>query len=310
MSKKMKSNLLLLLTAFIWGTAFVAQKSGMDYIEPFTYGGIRTLIGGLFLIPVIKFLDGRKPAEEKTRLAKRTEEQKKAEDKLLLIGGICCGLALFVASSLQQFGVSYTTAGKAGFITTLYVVIVPIFSIFLRKKVSPKMWFCVMLGALGMYMLCMKEATFSLQYGDFLVLLCAAAFAVHILVIDYFSPKVDSVRLSCIQFLVAGSLGIICMFIFETPVIANILACWFPILYAGVLSSGVAYTLQVVAQADADPTAASLILSLESVFAALSGIVLLGESLTMKELLGCAIIFTAIIIAQLPTRAEREAAKQ
>ena len=150
MSKKMKSNLLLLLTAFIWGTAFVAQKSGMDYIEPFTYGGIRTLIGGLFLIPVIKFLDGRKPAEEKTRLAKRTEEQKKAEDKLLLIGGICCGLALFVASSLQQFGVSYTTAGKAGFITTLYVVIVPIFSIFLRKKVSPKMWFCVMLGALGM----------------------------------------------------------------------------------------------------------------------------------------------------------------
>ena len=306
MSKKMKSNLLLLLTAFIWGTAFVAQKSGMDYIEPFTYGGIRTLIGGLFLIPVIKFLDTRKPAEEKERLAARTGEQKKAEDKLLLIGGICCGCALFVASSLQQFGVSYTTAGKAGFITTLYVVIVPIFSIFLRKKVKPVMWFCVMLGALGMYMLCMKDATFTLQYGDFLVLLCAGAFAVHILVIDYFSPKVDSVRLSCIQFLVAGSLGIVCMFIFETPVIANILACWFPILYAGVLSSGVAYTLQVVAQADADPTAASLILSLESVFAALSGMVLLGESMTIKELLGCVIIFAAIIIAQMPSKEERE----
>lgn len=310
MSKKMKSNLLLLLTAFIWGTAFVAQKSGMDYIEPFTYNGIRTLIGGLFLIPVIKFLDTRKPEAEKERIASRSAEQKAAENKLLLIGGICCGTALFVASSLQQFGVSYTTAGKAGFITTLYVVIVPIFSIFLRKKVGAKMWFCVMLGALGMYMLCMKEATFSLQYGDFLVLLCAAAFAIHILVIDYFSPKVDSVRLSCIQFLTAGSLAIICMFIFEEPVIANILACWFPILYAGVLSSGVAYTLQVVAQADADPTAASLILSLESVFAALSGIVLLGESLTVKELLGCAIIFTAIIIAQLPSKSEREAAKQ
>ncbi|MBQ8563811.1 MAG: DMT family transporter, partial [Firmicutes bacterium] len=210
----------------------------------------------------------------------------------------------------QQFGVSYTTAGKAGFITTLYVVIVPIFSIFLRKKVKPIMWFCVMLGALGMYLLCMKDATFSLQYGDFLVLLCAVAFAVHILVIDYFSPKVDSVRLSCIQFLVAGTLGIICMFLFETPVIENILACWFPILYAGVLSSGVAYTLQVVAQADADPTAASLILSLESVFAALSGIVLLGESLTVKELLGCVIIFVAIIIAQLPSKEERLAAKQ
>ena len=310
MSKKMKSNLLLLLTAFIWGTAFVAQKSGMDYIEPFTYNGIRTLIGGLFLIPVIKFLDTRKPEAEKERIASRSAEQKAAENKLLLIGGICCGTALFVASSLQQFGVSYTTAGKAGFITTLYVVIVPIFSIFLRKKVGAKMWFCVMLGALGMYMLCMKEATFSLQYGDFLVLLCAAAFAIHILVIDYFSPKVDSVRLSCIQFLTAGSLAIICMFIFEEPVIANILACWFPILYAGVLSSGVAYTLQVVAQADADPTAASLILSLESVFAALSGMVLLGESMTIKELLGCAIIFTAIIIAQLPSKSEREAAKQ
>ena len=236
MSKKMKSNLLLLLTAFIWGTAFVAQKSGMDYIEPFTYGGIRTLIGGLFLIPVIKFLDGRKSDREKERMAARSDEQKAAENKLLLIGGICCGLALFVASTLQQFGVSYTTAGKAGFITTLYVVIVPIFSIFLRKKVQPKMWFCVMLGALGMYMLCMKEATFSLQYGDFLVLLCAGAFAVHILVIDYFSPKVDSVRLSCI--------------------------------------------------------------------------VLLGESLTLKEQLGCVIIFAAIIIAHLPTKAEREAAKQ
>ena len=310
MSKKMRSNLLLFLTAFIWGTAFVAQKSGMDYIGPFTYGGIRTLIGGLFLIPVIKFLDTRKPAEEKTRLAKRTADQKKAEDKLLLIGGICCGMALFIASTLQQFGLAYTTAGKAGFITTLYVVIVPIFSIFLRKKVGPKMWFCVMLGALGMYMLCMKDATFSLQYGDFLVLLCAAAFSVHILVIDYFSPKVDSVRLSCIQFLVAGTAGIICMFIFETPVIANILACWFPILYAGVLSSGVAYTLQVVAQADANPTAASLILSLESVFAALSGMVLLGESMTTKELLGCVIIFTAIIIAQLPSKAERLAAKE
>ena len=303
MSKKMRSNLLLFLTAFIWGTAFVAQKSGMDYIGPFTYGGIRTLIGGLFLIPVIKFLD-------KTRLAKRTADQKKAEDKLLLIGGICCGMALFIASTLQQFGLAYTTAGKAGFITTLYVVIVPIFSIFLRKKVGPKMWFCVMLGALGMYMLCMKDATFSLQYGDFLVLLCAAAFSVHILVIDYFSPKVDSVRLSCSQFLVAGTAGIICMFIFETPVMANILACWFPILYAGVLSSGVAYTLQVVAQADANPTAASLILSLESVFAALSGMVLLGESMTTKELLGCVIIFTAIIIAQLPSKAERLAAKE
>jgi drug/metabolite transporter (DMT)-like permease len=283
----------------------------MEYIGPFTFNGIRSFIGALVLLPVICIIVKRARAASGETGSPIPEALSDAKSKkCLVIGGICCGLALFVASSLQQFGVSYTTAGKAGFITTLYVVIVPIFSIFLRKKVSPKMWFCVMLGALGMYMLCMKEATFSLQYGDFLVLLCAAAFAVHILVIDYFSPKVDSVRLSCIQFLVAGSLGIICMFIFETPVIANILACWFPILYAGVLSSGVAYTLQVVAQADADPTAASLILSLESVFAALSGMVLLGESMTVKELLGCVIIFAAIIIAQLPTKEERLAAKQ
>ncbi|MBQ4649159.1 MAG: DMT family transporter [Firmicutes bacterium] len=309
MSKKMKSNLLLFLTAFIWGTAFVAQKSGMDYIEPFTYGGIRQFLGGLVLIPVIIFLDSRKPAEEKNRLAARTEAQKKAEDKILLIGGICCGLALFVAGTLQQFGIAHTTAGKAGFITTLYVVIVPIFSIFLRKKVKPIMWFCVMLGALGLYMLCMKDATFTIQYGDFLVLLCAVAFAVHILVIDYFSPKADGVKLSCIQFLVAGILGIICMFIFETPTIENILAGWFPIVYAAVFSSGVAYTLQIVAQKDADPTAASLILSLESVFAALAGMMLLHESMTAKELLGCVIIFAAIIIAQLPSKEERLAAK-
>lgn len=305
MSKKMKSNLMLLLTAFIWGTAFVAQKSGMDYIEPFTYGGIRTLIGGLVLIPVIRFLDGRKSEEEKKELANMTEEEKKKANKFLLIGGLCCGTALFVASSLQQFGVSYTTAGKAGFITTLYVVIVPILSIFLKKKIRPIMWLCVAMGAVGLYMLCMTDNSFTLQFGDFLVLLCAFAFAIHIMVIDHFSPKTDSVRLSCLQFLTAGIMGIICMFIFETPVMANILACWFPILYAGVLSSGVAYTLQVVAQADADPTAASLILSLESAFAALSGAVLLGESMGLRELSGCVIIFAAIILAQLPSKEER-----
>ena len=310
MSKRMKSNLMLLLTAFIWGTAFVAQKSGMDYIEPFTYGGIRTLIGGLVLIPVIKFLDGRKSAEEKAAIAAMTEDEKKVSNKFLMIGGVCCGVALFVASSLQQFGVSYTTAGKAGFITTLYVVIVPIISIFLKKKIRPIMWLCVAMGAAGLYLLCMTDSSFTLQFGDFLVLLCAFAFAVHIMVIDYFSPKTDSVRLSCIQFLTAGVLGIICMFIFETPVLENILACWFPIIYAGVFSSGVAYTLQVVAQADANPTEASLILSLESAFAALSGAVLLGESMGVRELTGCAVIFAAIIIAQLPSKEDRLAAKQ
>ena len=298
MSKKMKSNILLLLTAFIWGSAFVAQKSGMDYIEPFTYNGIRTFIGGLVLIPVIIFFT------KKNNRQNGTEEKvfDFEKDKIAIIGGICCGLALFVASSLQQFGVSYTTAGKAGFITTLYVVFVPILSLLLRKKVRPIMWVCVALGAVGLYLLCMTDASFSLQFGDMLVLLCAVAFAVHILVIDHFSPKADGVKISCVQFLVSGVLGIICMFIFETPDLGNILACWLPILYAGVLSCGVAYTLQVVAQADADPTAASLILCLESVFAVISGAILLHESMSPRELMGCAVIFAAVIISNLPDK--------
>ena len=184
----------------------------------------------------------------------------------------------------------------------MYVVFVPILSLLLRKKVRPIMWICVALGAVGLYLLCMTDASFSLQFGDMLVLLCAVAFAVHILVIDHFSPKADGVKISCVQFLVSGVLGIICMFIFETPDLGNILACWLPILYAGVLSCGVAYTLQVVAQADADPTAASLILCLESVFAVISGAILLHESMSPRELMGCAVIFAAVIISNLPEK--------
>ena len=237
MSKKMKSNILLLLTAFIWGSAFVAQKSGMDYIEPFTYNGIRTFIGGLVLIPVIIFF-----AKKNNKQSGKNEKAFDFErDKIAVIGGMFCGLALFVASSLQQF-------------------------------------------------------------GDMLVLLCAIAFAVHIMVIDHFSPKADGVKISCVQFLFSGALGIICMFIFENPDLGNIIACWLPILYAGVLSCGVAYTLQVVAQADADPTAASLILCLESVFAVISGAILLHESMSPRELMGCAVIFVAVIISNLPEK--------
>ena len=296
MSKKMQSNILLLITAIIWGSAFVAQKSGMDYIEPFTFNGIRTFIGGLVLIPVIMVM-GKKSPE-----VKLTEEEKKKSNKLLIIGGICCGLALFAAGSFQQFGVSYTTAGKAGFITTLYVVFVPIISVLLRKKVRPIMWLCVVLGAIGLYLLCMTDASFSLTFGDTLVLLCAVAFGVHIMVIDHFSPLVDGIKLSCIQFLTSGLLGIICMFIFETPQIDAIIDCAVPILYAGVLSCGLGYTFQVVAQKHAEPTVASLLMSLESVFAVISGAILLGESMSVRELSGCAVIFAAVIISQLPEK--------
>ena len=273
MSKKMQSNILLLLTAIIWGSAFVAQKSGMDYVEPFTFNGIRTFIGGLVLIPVIFFMEKKNPPEEISR------EEKTKKNKELLIGGICCGLALFAASSLQQFGVSYTTAGKAGFITTLYVVFVPIISVLLRKKVRPIMWLCVAMGAVGLYLLCMTDASFRLTFGDTLVLLCAVAFAVHILTVDHFSPKMDGIKLSCIQFLTVGIVSMVCMFIFEHPDIHAILDCAVPILYAGMLSCGLGYTFQVVAQKHAEPTVASLLMSLESVFAVVFGALLLHETM-------------------------------
>ena len=300
MSKKMQSNILLLITAIIWGSAFVAQKSGMDYIEPFTFNGIRTFIGGLVLIPVIMVMNKKSPEENLTK------EEKSKNKKALLIGGICCGLALFAAGSFQQFGVMHTTAGKAGFITTLYVVFVPIISVLLRKKVRPIMWLCVVLGAIGLYLLCMTDASFRLTFGDTLVLCCAVAFGVHIMVVDHFAPKMDGIKLSCIQFLTAGTLGIIGMFIFETPDINAIIDCAVPILYAGVLSCGLGYTFQVVAQKHADPTVASLLMSLESVFAVISGAILLGESMSVRELSGCAVIFAAVIISQLPEKKANE----
>lgn len=292
----MQSNILLLLTAIIWGSAFVAQKSGMDYVEPFTFNGIRTFIGGLVLIPVIFFMEKKNPPEEISR------EEKTKKNKELLIGGICCGLALFAASSLQQFGVSYTTAGKAGFITTLYVVFVPIISVLLRKRVRPIMWLCVAMGAVGLYLLCMTDASFRLTFGDTLVLLCAVAFAVHILTVDHFSPKMDGIKLSCIQFLTVGIVSMVCMFIFEHPDIHAILDCAVPLLYAGVLSCGLGFTFQVVAQKHAEPTVASLLMSLESVFAVVFGALLLHETMSMRELSGCLIIFIAVIISQLPEK--------
>lgn len=299
MSKKMQSNILLLITAMIWGSAFVAQKSGMDYVGGFTFNGIRTFIGGLVLIPVILFMNRGKNQREMSDIQ---EEEKRKENKLILIGGFCCGAVLFVAATLQQFGVGLTTAGKAGFITTLYVVFVPILSVLLRKRVRPIMWLCVVLGAAGLYLLCMTDKNFSLSPGDTLVLLCAAAFSVHILVVDYFAPKVDGVKLACVQFLISGLIGIICMFIFEEPKLDAILACTVPILYAGVLSCGIGYTLQIVAQKHAEPTVASLLMCLESVFAVVFGAMLLHESMSVRELIGCGVIFLAVIISNLPEK--------
>lgn len=285
----MKNILLLFLTATIWGTAFVAQSVGMDHVGPFTFTFARSIIGGLFLIPCICFLRRWSGKTEKVQVT-----------KVEWVGGICCGIALCAASNFQQIGIAYTTVGKAGFITALYVVIVPIFGLFLKKKVPGIIWFCVGLSVIGLYLLCMTEGSFTLAYGDFLVFICAILFSVHILVIDYFSPKGDGVVISCIQFLVCGLISGIIVLFTETLRAADLLAAIGPILYAGVLSSGVAYTLQIVAQKDVNPTVASLILCLESVISALAGWVILHEALNARELFGCLLMFAAIVLAQIP----------
>ncbi|MCI5535171.1 MAG: DMT family transporter [Lentihominibacter sp.] len=316
MSKKMRGNLMLMLTAFIWGSSFVAQKSGMDLIGPLAFNGIRTLIGGIVLIPAIMFLKNwkvKKALQAGETAAEVSEEDRKKENRLLIIGGICCGIALLVASNLQQIGIFYTTAGKAGFITALYVVLVPICGLFIGKKVRPVIWLCVLASAVGLYLLCMPaEGGFGhINKGDLLIMLCALCFTGHILVIDYFSPKVDGVKLSCIQFFVAGILSIILMFPldpalgFDLPSFSTLIDSWLPVLYAGVLSCGVAYTLQIVAQADTDPTVASMILCLESVFAVIAGMIILGESMSLREIAGCLIMFAAIVVSQLPAKEER-----
>ena len=296
MSKKMKSNILLLLTAFIWGSAFVAQKSGMDYIEPFTYNGIRTFIGGLVLIPVIIFFT------KKNNRQNGTEEKvfDFEKDKIAIIGGICCGLVLCIAGDLQQFGMTTTSPGKAGFITSLYIVIVPLLGIFIGKKIPKIVWFCVAAALFGFYLLCVTEQ-FTISTGDLLVLCCAFFFSIHIMVIDHFSEKgIDGVLMSCVQFLVAGGISLIAMFSLESPTWAHIFAARSSILYSGVMSCGVAYTLQILGQKRTDPTSATLLMSLESVFAALSGWLILHQSFSLREFLGCVLVFAAVLLSQIP----------
>lgn len=276
-----------MLTALIWGAAFVAQSEGMEQNGPFTFNTVRMILGGIVLIPCIALFDKMRHV----RLGWRSA------DKNLWVGGCLCGVALFTGATLQQFGIQYTSAGKAGFITALYVIFVPLCRLFAGKRPGKLLWGSVALAAVGMYLLCM-DGSLALSKGDVLVLLGAFGFTAHILIIDHFSQKVDGVRMSCIQFFVAGALSLVCMFLFETPSVPAILSAWAPILYAGLLSCGVAYTLQVVAQKDTDPTVASLILCLESVFAVLFGWLLLGETLSMKELLGCILMFVAIVLAQ------------
>lgn len=308
-----RQSLLLLLTATIWGVAFVAQSVGMEYIGPFTFNAVRNFIGAVVLLPCIAFLSGRKSGSAPGNGVKAAGQEpsenidfwtklKNGEYKTLLTGGVCCGVLLCVASNLQQFGIQYTTVGKAGFITAMYIVLVPVLGIFLKKKAGLKVWLAVAIAVAGLYLLCMTGGSFSLQKGDLLLLACAVVFSVHILTIDYFSPKVNGVAMSCIQFFVCGLLSAMGMLLFEEPQMAQILEAWVPVLYAGVLSCGVAYTLQIVGQRGMNPTAASLILSLESAVSLLAGWLILGQRLTERELIGCVLMFAAIILVQLPER--------
>lgn len=319
MLKQLKGDAMLMLTAIIWGTSFVAQKEGMDLIGPFAFNGTRTVIGALVLIPVILILNNIKKSKAiaEGTYAEQSEEEKKAEKRTLIIGGICCGLALFTAGNVQQIGIFYTSVSHSGFITALYVVIVPILGLFVRKKVTPVMWGCVIAAAIGLYLLCIPSTGFgSINIGDVIIFLCAICFAVHILVIDYFSPKVDGVKLSCIQFFVAGVLSLIVtpiidpMLGFDIPTVSTMFGSWLPILYSGVLSCGVAYTLQIVAQKDTDPTIASMILCLESVFALIAGMIILGEMMSLREIIGCVVMFAAIVVANLPAKEKEEPEEQ
>ena len=306
---KLKQSLLLLLAATIWGIAFVAQSAGMEYVGPYTFNCIRSILGGLVLIPVILVMDRAKKREDGGESPRFSDPvRRKSERKVLLMGGVCCGVALCLASNFQQLGIQYTTVGKAGFITACYIVIVPFLGLFFGKKVSAFVWGAVVLSMAGLYRLCMSggEGIGGINQGDLLVLICAFLFSIHILVIDHFSPLTDGVKMSCIQFFVSGILSGIAMLLFEEPRLDDILAAALPILYAGIFSSGVGYTLQIVGQKGMNPTVASLILSLESSISVLAGWVLLGQSMSLRELSGCALMFGAIILAQIPAPQKRK----
>ena len=271
----------------------------------------RSVLAGLVLLPVIAVSERMKKNGGVTgtesvndsgyHAAKTAEKEKKQARRQLIAGGILCGIALCVASNLQQIGIAYTTVGKAGFITAMYIILVPIFSVFLHKKAGIKLWISVVIAVAGLYLLCMTEGL-SVAGGDLIVFLCAIAFSVHILVVSHFAPKVDGVKMSCIQFWTAAAISAVGMLIFEQPDPQAILDAWMPVCYAGILSSGVGYTLQIVGQKDVNPTIASLIMSLESVISVIAGWVLLDQAMGAREIAGCVLMFAAIILAQLPER--------
>ena len=288
-----RSNLLLILASIIWGCAFVAQNVGMNYIGPWTFSTIRFLIAGFSLLAIIPILD-----KKRTHVIRpKTKEEKKK----LLLGSVLCGLALSIGSIVQQIAMLTVPVAKAGFLTTLYVLFVPIITLLFGKKIPLKVWIGIAIALFGLYLLSMA-GNLALGIGEIFLILAAFLFAIHIIIIGHFSTRVDPVRLSCGQLLIGGFATVIPMIVIERPTITSILAAYIPLLYTGIFSSCVAYTLQIFAQKEANPTIAGMLLSLESVFAALAGYLILNQVLNTRELIGCALIFIAIVIAQLPDR--------
>ena len=298
-TQKLKGTIYILIATVIWGSTFVAQSA--TTVQPFTYQGVRSVIGAVFLVFLSLVLDA---VAKKNGTYKKPTKQ---ENKTLVVGGIVCGVILFGATNLQQFGIHFDTdPGKAGFITAMYILIVPIIGLFTRKKVPVNVWISIGAAVVGLFLLCVQPGTgFALKTGDYFLLLCALVFAFHIVAVDYFAPKVDGVKLSCLQFIVSGFISCVFMFIFEQPSLEMIRQNTFTILYAGIGSSGIAYTLQIVGQKYSPPTIASLVMSFESVFAVLSQVVVMWIMPSARELAGCAVMFLAIMLSQLPEKREK-----
>lgn len=296
------SVLILLITALIWGVAFVAQSVGMDFVGPFSFNASRFLIGTLSLSPliIIRWRSLKKNMSESGSTASPILFHNDA-----IKGGICCGVVLCIASLFQQFGVCYTSVGKAGFITALYIIIVPFMGVILHQKIGIKAWIAAVIALVGFYLMCMTESL-SIELGDGLVLAGAFFWSIHIMVVDYYAKKAEGIVLSFIQFLVSGAICTVCMFIFENPTIKSFIDCAIPILYAGVMSCGVAYTLQIIGQKRVKPSVACLVLSLESVFSALAAWVLMGQVMKGIEIAGCVLVFAGVVLAQLPDRKMEE----
>jgi drug/metabolite transporter (DMT)-like permease len=294
--KTLRGSVMLLLAALFWGIAFAAQSKGMDYVGPFTFNGARSILGVAVLLPLWVLMGRPQPSAG-------------YDPKALWLGGSLCGLMLFAATSLQQVGLVTTSAGKSGFLTALYIVLVPLFGIFLHRRVGLNVWFAVVLATGGLYLLCAVDG-FTLAAGDMLTLLCAVCFALQIMLVDKFAPRTNPLLLCAVQFAVVGILSTPLMFLFETPSLAGLWEARIPLLYTGIMSSAVSYSLQIGGQRDTEPALASLLMSFESVFSVLAGALLLHERLTVAELFGCVLVFAAILLAQFSPFGKKTSSKE